>query len=74
MMKMMQDIGNKLEAKIDNWQETWSKVIQNVKLKQAEMQNTITEIKKKFIRHNQQHNTGGRRMNKQGGGQTNGNH
>ena len=45
MLKMMQDIGNKLEAKIDNLQETLSKEIQDIKLKQEEMQNTITEIK-----------------------------
>ena len=42
---MMQDIGNKLEAKMDNLQETLSKEIQDIKLKQEEMQNTITEIK-----------------------------
>ena len=41
MLKMMQDIGNKLEAKTDNLQETLSKEIQDLKLKQAEMQNTI---------------------------------
>ena len=46
MLKMMQDIGNKLEAKIDNLQQTLSKEIQDLKLKQAEMQNTITKIKK----------------------------
>ena len=45
MLKMMQDIGNKLEAKMDNLQETLSKDIQDIKLKQEEMQNTITEIK-----------------------------
>ena len=45
MLKMMQDIGNKLKAKIDNLQQTLSKEIQDLKLKQAEMQNTITEIK-----------------------------
>ena len=45
MLKMMQDIGNKLEAKNDNLQETLSKEIQELKLKQKEMQNTITEIK-----------------------------
>ena len=45
MLKMMQDIRNKLEAKIDNLEETMSKEIQDLKLKQAEMQNTITEIK-----------------------------
>ena len=45
MLKMMQNIGNKLEAKMDNLQETPSKYIQDIKLKQEEMQNTITEIK-----------------------------
>ena len=33
MLKMMQDIGNKLEAKMDNSQETMSKEIQDIKLK-----------------------------------------
>ena len=45
VLKMMQDIGNKLEAKMDNLQETLRKEIQDIKLKQEEMQNTITEIK-----------------------------
>ena len=45
MLKMMQDIGNKLEAKMDNLQETLTKEIQDIKLKQEHMQNTITEIK-----------------------------
>ena len=45
MLKMMQDIGNKLEAKTDNLQETLSKEIQDAKHKQKEMQNKITEIK-----------------------------
>ena len=45
MLKMMQDIGNKLEAKMDNFQETLTKEIQDIKLQQEEMQNTITEIK-----------------------------
>ena len=48
MLKMMQDIGNKLEAKMDNLQETLTKEIQDIKLKQEEMQNTITN--KKFTR------------------------
>ena len=34
MLKMMQDIGNKLEAKIDNLQQTLSKEMQDFKLKQ----------------------------------------
>ena len=33
MLKTMQDIGNKLEAKMDNFQETLSKEIQDIKLK-----------------------------------------
>ena len=45
MLKMMHDIGNKLEAMMDNLQRTLSKEIQDIKLKQEEMQNTITEIK-----------------------------
>ena len=72
MLKMIQDIGNKLEANIDNLQQTLSKETQDLKLKQAELQNAITEIKK-LIRSNQQQTTEGR-MNKQDGGQTSGNH
>ena len=34
---MMQDIGNKLEAKMDNLQQTVRKETQDLKLKQAEM-------------------------------------
>ena len=45
MLKMMQDIGKKLEAKMDTLQETLTKEIQDIQLKQEEMQNTITEIK-----------------------------
>ena len=45
MLKMMQDIGNQLEAMMDNLQETLTKEIQDIKLKQEEMQNKITEIK-----------------------------
>ena len=44
MLKEMQDIGNKLEAKMDNLQETLTKEIQDIKLKQEEMQNSITEM------------------------------
>ena len=45
IVKMMKDIGNRLEEKIDNLQETLSKEIQDIKLEE-EMQNIITEIKK----------------------------
>ena len=43
-VNMIQDFGNKLEAKIDTLQETLNKKI-DLKIKLAEMQNTITEIK-----------------------------
>ena len=52
MLKRMQGIGSKLEAKIDNLEQILSKEIQDLKLKQGEMQNIIIEIKK-FIRRNQ---------------------
>ena len=45
IVKMIQDIGNKLEAKIDKLQETLSKEIQDLRNKQSEKQNTVTEIK-----------------------------
>ena len=45
MLKMMQDSGNKLEAKMYNLQETLCKEIQDLKLMQAEIQNIITETK-----------------------------
>ena len=48
-MKMIQDIGNKLEAKMDYLQETLTKEIQDINLNQEEMQNTITEIKKNSL-------------------------
>ena len=68
IVKTIQDLGNKQEAKIDKLQETLSKEIEDVRMKQEEMQNTVTE--KKFTRSNQQQNTGGRRRNKRDVGQT----
>ena len=44
IVKMMQDLGNKLEAKIDKLQETPSKEIEDLRNKQAEIQNK-TEIR-----------------------------
>ena len=52
MLKIMQDNENKLEAKMDNLQETLSKERQDLKLKQAEMQNKITEIKNSLDANN----------------------
>ena len=34
IVKMIQDLGNKLEAKIDNLQQTLSKEIQDLRIKQ----------------------------------------
>ena len=42
-VKMIQDIGNKLEAKIDKLQEPSNK--EDVEIKQVEMQNIVTEMK-----------------------------
>ena len=54
-VNMIQDLGNKLEAKIDKLQKTMSKEIEDLRIKQAERQNAITN--KKFTRSNQQENT-----------------
>ena len=63
MLKMMQDVGHKLEAKTDNLQETLTKEIQDRKREQEEMQNTIPEIKN-FISSSQEQNIRSRRTNK----------
>ena len=44
IVKIIHDLGNKLEAKIDKLQETLSKEVEDLKIKQAEMQNKISEI------------------------------
>ena len=44
-VKMIQDLGNKLEAKTDKLQDTTNKEIVDLKIKKGEMQNTISEIK-----------------------------
>ena len=45
---MIEDLGNKLETKIDKLQETLEEEIEDLRIKQAEMQNAITEIKRKI--------------------------
>ena len=52
IVKIIQDVGNKLEVKADKLQETLSKEIQDLRIKQVEMWNTLTEIKKNIIRSN----------------------
>ena len=43
-VKMMQDLGKRMEAKIENMQETFNKDLEELN-KQTEMNNTITEMK-----------------------------
>ena len=45
IVKMIQNPGKKLVAKIDKLQETLSKEIVDLRIKEAEMQNTITDTK-----------------------------
>ena len=42
IVKTIQDLGNKLEPKIDKLQETLRKEIKDLRIKQVVMQNTIT--------------------------------
>ena len=48
-VKMIQDLGNKLKAKTDKLHKILNKGTEDLKIKQAEMQNTITEIKSSFF-------------------------
>ena len=42
---MIQDLGKRMEAKIEKMQEMFNKNLEKLKNKQTEMNNTITEIK-----------------------------
>ena len=42
---MIQDLGKRMEAKIEKMQEMFNKDLEELKKKQTEMNNTITEIK-----------------------------
>ena len=44
-VKMIQDLGKRMEAKIERMQETFNKDLEELKNKQTEMNNTITEMK-----------------------------
>ena len=43
IMKMIQDLGKRMEAKIEKTQEMFNKDLEELKNKQTEMNNTITE-------------------------------
>ena len=45
MVKMIQDLGKRMEAKIEKLQELFNKDLEELKNKQIEMNNTITEMK-----------------------------
>ena len=45
IVKMIQDLGKTMEAKIEKMQEMFNKDIEELKNKQIEMTNTITEMK-----------------------------
>ena len=45
IVKMIQDLGKRMEAKIEKMQEMLSKDLEEIKNKQTEMKNTITEMK-----------------------------
>ena len=45
IIKMTQDLGNNLEAKIDKLQEPMNKEIEDLRIKPAEIETTTNEIK-----------------------------
>ena len=45
IVKVIQDLGEKMEAKIEKMQEMFNKDLEELKNKQTEMNNTITEMK-----------------------------
>ena len=44
-VKMIQDLGKRMEAKIEKMQEMFNKDLEELNNKQTEMNNTITEMK-----------------------------
>ena len=45
IVKMIQNLGNRMEAQIEKIQEMFNKDLEELKSKQTEMNNTITEMK-----------------------------
>ena len=45
IVKMIQDLGKRMQAKIENMKEMFNKDLEELKNKQTEMTNTITETK-----------------------------
>ena len=55
IVKMIQNLGNRMEARIKKIQEVFNKELENIKNIQAELKNTINEMKK-YTRRNQLQN------------------
>ena len=45
IVKMIQDLGKRMEAKIEKMQEIFNKDLEELKNQQTEMNNTVTEMK-----------------------------
>ena len=45
IVKMIQDLGKRMEVKIEKMQEMFNKDLEELRNKQKEMNNTITEMK-----------------------------
>ena len=45
IVKMIQDLGKRMQAKIEKMQEMFNKDLEELKKKQTEVNNTITEMK-----------------------------
>ena len=48
IVKMIQNLGNRMEARIEKMQEMFNKDLEELKNKQTEMNNTITEMKNRL--------------------------
>ena len=52
IVKMIQDLGKRIEAKIEKMQEMFNKDLEELKNKKTEMNNTVTEMKNTLERIN----------------------
>ena len=50
IVKMIQDLGKRMEARIEKMQEMFNKDLEELKNKQIEMNNTVTEMRNKIGR------------------------
>ena len=63
IVKMIENLENRMEARIEKMQEMFNKALEELKNKQWVMNNTITEMKK-YTRRNQYQNNWVRRTDK----------